>query len=180
MTSIAILADTHLKVKLPEDLINAISKYDLVFHAGDFISIDAYNSFQDLSHLEAVYGNADTSDLKKLLPLRKILEVDCVKIGLVHQPSYSMDLTGADMLAREMDVDVLIFGHFHRPIFRKGARLLLCPGSPSQPRMSPPTIAELIVESGKISGKIIPLGSPLCNYLKFAESLAKKENDNHR
>jgi len=177
MTSIAILADTHLEVKPPQKLMNFINKYDLIFHAGDFISLETYNSLQDQSRLEAVYGNADSPDLKRLLPLRKILEVDGVRIGLVHQASYSMDLTGADMLAREMEVDVLIFGHFHRPMVRKGARLLICPGSPSLPRMSPPTIAELIIKPDEINGKIIPLGAPSCNYLKFEESLAKRENN---
>jgi putative phosphoesterase len=177
MTSIAILADTHFEVKLPEKLINTISKFDLIFHAGDFVSLEAYDSILDLSRLEAVQGNADSPELKRLLPLRKILKVDDVRIGLVHQASYSVNLTGADMLAREMEVEVLIFGHLHRPMVKKGARLLLCPGSPSQPRMSPPTIAELMIESGKINGKIIPLGSPFCNYLKFAESFAKREKN---
>ncbi|MCJ7445184.1 MAG: metallophosphoesterase [Methanotrichaceae archaeon] len=177
MTSIAILSDTHLEVELPEKLVEIIQKSDLVLHAGDFVSRVVYNSLKDLSRLEAVQGNADSPELKKLLPLRKVLEVDDIKIGLVHRASHSANLTGADMLAREMDVEILIFGHLHRPIVEKGDRILLCPGSPTLPRMSPPTMAELIIEKGKVSGRIIPLGIPICDYLIFAESLTIKEKN---
>jgi hypothetical protein len=32
----------------------------------------------------------------------------------------------------------------------------------------------LEIEAGEVQGSIIPLGSPSCNYLKFAGSLAKR------
>ena len=173
MTSVIILADTHLETKLPKRLVEAIRTADMILHAGDFVSCMAYNSFQKLSHLEAVQGNADSAEIKKMLPQRRVFKVDDVKIGLVHQASYAPNSVGANMLAREMNVQVLIFGHLHRPIVEKKDRLLLCPGSPTLPRMSPPTIAELIIEDGKVNGKIIPLGAPACNYLKHAESLVE-------
>ena len=174
MTSVIILADTHLETKLPEQLVEAIRKADMILHAGDFVSCEAYNSFQDLSQLEAVQGNADSAEIKKILPRRRVLEVDDVKIGLVHQASYAPNSVGANMLAREMNVQVLVFGHLHRPIVEKKDRFLLCPGSPTRPRMSPPTIAELIIEEGKVNGKIIPLGAPVCDYLKHAASLVER------
>ena len=171
MTSVIVLADTHLETELPERLFEVIKTADMILHAGDFVSRKAYDSFRELSHLEAVQGNADSANLKKMLPKKKVLEVDGIKIGLVHQASYHPNTLGANMLAREMNVHVLVFGHIHRPIVEKRDRLLLCPGSPTLPRMSPPTIAELIIEDEGVNGKIIPLGDPVCNYLKFAESL---------
>jgi putative phosphoesterase len=173
MTSVIILADTHLEAKLPERLVEAIRTADMILHAGDFVSREAYNSFQKFAHFEAVQGNADSAEIKKLLPRRKVLEVDDFKIGLVHQASYAPNLVGANMLAREMNVQVLVFGHLHRPLVERKDRLLLCPGSPTIPRMSPPTIAELIIEDGKVNGKIIPLGAPVCDYLRHAESLVE-------
>ena len=146
---------------------------DIIIHAGDFISPKIYKSLTDLGRVEAVCGNADSSELKRLLPKRKIIDVDGIKIGLTHMASHSTDLTGADMMAREMDVKVLIFGHIHRPIIERGKRLLICPGSPTVPRMSAPTIAELEIDGDYISGNIIPLGAPVCDYLKFAGSLDK-------
>jgi putative phosphoesterase len=88
--------------------------------------------------------------------------------------SHGSSLVGAKMMAREMNVQVLVFGHIHRPIVERGERLLICPGSSTLPRMSAPSVAELEIEGASISGSIIPLGSPVCNYLKFAQSLAKK------
>jgi putative phosphoesterase len=78
------------------------------------------------------------------------------------------------MMAREMDVQVLIFGHIHRPVVEKGDRLLICPGSPTQPRMSAPSAAMLEITEGKICGSIVPLGRPVCDYLKYAQELVKE------
>jgi hypothetical protein len=40
--------------------------------------------------------------------------------------------------------------------------------------MSAPSVAELEIVDGNVRGNIIPVGSPACNYLKFAGELARK------
>ena len=70
-------------------------------------------------------------------------------------------------------MQVLVFGHIHRPLIKKGNRLLICPGSTTLPRMSAPSMAELEIVDGNVRGNIIPVGSPACNYLKFADELAR-------
>jgi len=100
-----------------------------------------------------------------------------IRIGLVHMASHGSDLVGAEMMAREMEVQVLVFGHIHRPLIERGRSLLICPGSTTLPRMSAPSLAILEIEAGEVQGNIISLGSPSCNYLKFAGSLA--EDDPH-
>ncbi len=175
MTRIIALSDTHLEAEpLPENLAALASSADMVLHAGDFTSPGAYQALADLGKLEAVCGNADSPQLKHLLPERRTVAVEGIRIGLVHMASHGADLIGAEMLAREMDVQVLVFGHLHRPIVEKGERLLICPGSPTMPRMSAPSAAELVIEDGKVSGRIVPLGRPGCDYLRYAESLAEK------
>ncbi|MFB3763798.1 MAG: metallophosphoesterase [Methanotrichaceae archaeon] len=171
MTRIVALSDTHLEEGLPETLVKALAGADIIFHAGDFVSPKVYKSLTDLGRVVAVCGNADSPELKRLLPVRLVVEVGRVKIGLIHMASHSTDLTGADMMAREMGVKVLIFGHIHRPIIESGKTLLICPGSPTVPRMSVPTIAELEIDGDNIRGNIIPVGAPVCDYLKFAASL---------
>ncbi len=175
MVRVIALSDTHLETGLPERLVERLQGADLILHAGDFITLEVYRSLSGLGRLEAVCGNADSPELKRLLPVRRTIEVEGVRIGLVHMASHSADLTGADMMAREMDVDVLVFGHIHRPVIEKGKRLLVCPGSPTLPRMSAPTIAELVISNGSINGNIVPLGAPVCDYLNFAGSLGKQE-----
>ena len=70
-----------------------------------------------------------------------------------------------------MEVDVLIFGHLHRPLIEKNDVMLICPGSPTKPRMSNPSAVELIIEKGSINGRIIDLEGDTCQYIKFQESL---------
>lgn len=179
MTRIIALSDTHLEGRdLPSGLSELLKDADMLIHAGDFVSPETYRALEELGQgrLEAVCGNADYPELKRLLPARRTLEVEGIRIGLVHRASLSFDLTGAGMMAREMDVNVLVFGHIHRPIVEKGDRLLICPGSPTVPRQSAPTVAELEIKDGRISGRIVPLGGPTCDYLRYAEHLAKKDS----
>src|SRR5512138_1934882 len=128
MTRIIALSDTHLdeKAQLPPGLAELLSGADMILHAGDFVSIEIYKALEEMGRLEAVCGNADSQEIKRLLPVRKTVEVEGIRIGLVHRASHSFDTTGAEMMAREMEVGVLVFGHIHRPIVEKGDRLLIC------------------------------------------------------
>lgn len=177
MTRIIALSDTHLEdEEIPPALAVLARDADMILHAGDFVSYKAYKAISSLGRLEAVCGNSDSPELKKLLPKRAVVEVDGVRIGLVHMAAHGQELLGAEMMAREMDVEVLVFGHIHRPIIEKGRHLLICPGSTTLPRMSAPSLALLEIEDGEVRGRIIPLGSPACNYLKFAGSLANSSS----
>ncbi|MBN1234752.1 MAG: metallophosphoesterase [Methanotrichaceae archaeon] len=174
MTRIIALSDTHLEHENIPAVVAALARgADIILHAGDFVSAQAYAALADLGRLEAVHGNSDCFELKRLLPERKVIEVDGIRIGLVHMASHGSDLVGAQMMAREMDVHVLVFGHTHRPLIERGKRLLICPGSTTLPRMSAPSVAELEIIDGNVRGNIIPVGSPACNYLKYAGELAR-------
>jgi len=66
-----------------------------------------------------------------MLPERKVIDIEGIKIGLIHQAALSLqETTGARYMAKEMEVDVLVFGHIHRPLIEKSDVLLACPGSP--------------------------------------------------
>lgn len=176
MTRIIALSDTHLENEsLPPAVASLAGSADIILHAGDFVSAKCHAALSDLGHLEAVHGNSDSHELKKLLPERKVIEVEGIRIGLVHMASHGSDLVGAEMMAREMGVQVLVFGHIHRPLIEKAGHLLICPGSTTLPRMSAPSVAELEIVDGNVRGNIIPVGAPACNYLKFAGELAKRK-----
>ena len=175
MTRIIALSDTHMERGLPERLVELAEGADFILHAGDFVSKEVYDSLADLGRVEAVCGNSDSPELKMLLPERKVIDVDGVKIGLVHRASHSSG-PGTELLAREMEVDVLVYGHLHRPIVERGNKLLICPGSPTVPRMSPPTVAEIEIKDGKVIGRIVPVGEPTCDYIRYAQSLEKNSH----
>jgi putative phosphoesterase len=174
MTRIIALSDTHLEIDMSEKLVGLAREADIILHAGDFVTKEVYDSLTELGRVEAVCGNSDSPAMKMILPERRVFAVEGVRIGLVHRASHNLG-PGVELLAREMEVDVLVFGHLHRPYVESGDKLLICPGSPTMPRMSPPTVAEIEINDGKVSGRILPLGEPTCDYIRYAQSLAKKD-----
>ncbi len=173
------ISDTHIKhgsilKQLPEELVVLLKEADMIIHAGDFVTKAAFDELAGLNRLEAVHGNMDEVKLKEMLPERKVIEVRSVKIGIVHEAALSIqDTTGAWYLAKEMGVDVLVFGHIHKPVIERADMLLVCPGSPTFPRLSEPGAVELIIDGGKISGKVITLTGAACGSIESARSFYK-------
>lgn len=176
------ISDTHLKTgEVPPQLQNILKDCDLIVHAGDFSTVEAYQAFNASGKLKAVSGNDDTFELRRLLPERLKFEVEGVKIGVVHEGGLSViDTTAQGYLAREMGVDVLIFGHLHRPLIEKKEVILVCPGSPTKPRMSKPSAVELIIEKGSIKGRILTLEGDSCEYIRFQDALKKQKEEENR
>ncbi len=168
-----ITSDTHsAEAQIPAVLRDKVSECDLVVHAGDFDSYGCFRAFADTGKLKAVYGNCDGEDIRKELSEKLVFEVEGVRIGVIHRGALSInDTTALHYLALEMDVDVLIFGHIHYPLIEKNDELLICPGSPTSPRMSEPAVVEMKIEDGNISAKIIPLCGKCCDYIAFSRSL---------
>ncbi len=170
------ISDTHIKYgsileQLPADLLTMLKDADIVIHAGDFITKAAYDELSRICKLVAVQGNMDEAALKSLLPQQSVVEVESIRIGVVHEAALSLqDTTGAGYLAKEIGVDVLIFGHLHRPLIEKSDALLICPGSPTAPRLSDPCAVELVIENGRISGNIVKFEGPRCSALERAVS----------
>jgi predicted phosphodiesterase len=69
-------------------------------------------------------------------------------------------------MAKEMDVDVLVFGHIHKPVIEKSDVLLVCPGSPTAPRLSEPGAVELVIREGEITGKVIAFEGARCSSIE--------------
>jgi len=169
-----VLSDTHIKPGrsllslLPKDLISLIKNSASVIHAGDFETMECYNELQSLTKLIAVHGDTDCDELMGLLPERKVFEVEGVKIGIIHKGQLTSEHTdGLRYLAKEMDVDVLIFGHFHHPIAEKTDVLLLSPGSATVPGIAEPSAIELEIIDKRIKGKIIRCTGDTCSFFKY-------------
>ncbi|BAI60903.1 putative phosphoesterase [Methanocella paludicola SANAE] len=173
---IAVLSDTHLRAKMPQELLDMLKDADLVVHAGDFITPVVYEAVKASSkRLVAVHGNSDDDSIKSTLPESVIFDAEGVKIGVIHKGRYGTDVTNMRYLALEMGVKVLIYGHLHSPVIDQTDVLLLCPGSPIFPRMADPTIAILHVEGSEIRVDIIKTNTgQMCKSIDFARSLGKE------
>ncbi|VVB51177.1 Calcineurin-like phosphoesterase superfamily domain protein [uncultured archaeon] len=172
--NLIILSDTHIKQgqsllsRLSGELISIIKRSDLIIHAGDFETLVCYNELNSLGRLVAVHDDTDSSELMKLLPERKVIKVEGINIGIIHKGQLTSENTdGLCYLAKEMGVDILIFGHFHHPIVHKSEALLLSPGSATVPGIAQASAIGLEIKNKSVTGKIIRCLDNSCTYFEF-------------
>ena len=140
--SLVLTSDTHVPKRsrdLPHSLWAAISRADVVVHAGDWVDAALLDLFEARSRrLVAVHGNNDHGPLRQRLPEIARAEIEGIRFAVVHETG---DAKGREprCAARFPDTDVLVFGHSHIPwdsTAPSGLRLLN-PGSPTDRRRQP-------------------------------------------
>ena len=139
---VLVLSDTHMPGRakaLPKPLLVDLERADLILHAGDLATVDVLNMLRGLGPVQAVYGNVDEPELRRLLPRRMKVDVAGKTVGLVHGDSPSLQ-TVQRARAEFVDeaVDAIVFGHSHKPLLRREDGVLLFnPGSPTDRRAQP-------------------------------------------
>jgi putative phosphoesterase len=142
---IGVVSDTHLPrfgKHLPQSLVNGLrkAKVETILHAGDLTERFALELFEEIAPVIAVAGNNDGKNLHAELGERRIVEVDGVRIGLVHghQGRGRTTPDRAFNAFSDEQVDAIVFGHSHIPLrlCRDGV-LLFNPGSPTDKRLNP-------------------------------------------
>lgn len=137
-----LLADTHVPRRardLPAAVWAAVESADVVLHAGDWVSEDLLDRLAARARrLVACVGNNDGSGLRARLPVVARVDLDGVRVGVVHETGPA---AGRERRcdAEHPDLDVLVFGHSHIPwdtTTPRGLRLLN-PGSPTDRRRQP-------------------------------------------
>ena len=127
---IGVLSDTHIHLaeEIPDEVVGAFSKVDLIVHAGDFVGSEVLEGLKWLGEVKAVHGNVDSMKLRNLLPEKEIFTVRNKKIGVTHGWG-SPD--GIENRVKELlgDVDIIIYGHSHRAkVEQIGGVLFFNPG----------------------------------------------------
>jgi putative phosphoesterase len=149
---IGVLSDTHINLaeEIPEAVVTAFSKVDLIVHAGDFVGSAVLEGLKQLGEVRAVHGNVDSMKLRSLLPEKEIFAVGGKKIGIAHgwgSPE------GIEKRVKEFlgDVDIIIYGHSHRAkVEQIGGVLFFNPGPGRQSY-------GLITIDGDIKGEIVTI-----------------------
>ncbi|MFD2680476.1 metallophosphoesterase family protein [Bacillus seohaeanensis] len=139
---IVVLSDTHMPKKgkdFPEKLISDLKECNLIIHAGDWKTVDVYESIKKYGEVIGVIGNVDGEDLKELFPLKTTIEVNDLRIGVVHGHGKGKTTERRALEAFEGEnVDIIVFGHSHIPFLRyMNGILLFNPGSPTDKRKMP-------------------------------------------
>jgi len=114
---IAVLADTHVHMleHLPKKIIDAIATVDLIIHAGDFTDVQVLKELKRLGGVKAVQGNMDSVELKTVLPVKEIVEIENKRIGITHGSGSPWGIEGRVRKMFESDrIDIIVYGHSHR------------------------------------------------------------------
>lgn len=130
---IGVLSDTHVPIAAPglsDELVRALARCDLIVHAGDLVELSVLDKLKTLSEVKAVHGNMDSLRVKNILPPRLLLDVQGLKIGVMHGLGPSFSVPQKVLSAFEPRPDIIIFGHSHKPICKgENGTLLFNPGS---------------------------------------------------
>lgn len=144
MTTIGVVSDTHFPRfgrALPRALERGLraAKVERILHLGDLTDPLAIPLFEAVAPFDAVAGNNDGEAIRERFGRRKIVQVEDVRIGMVHGDGKRGTTMGRALAAFAEDpVEVILFGHSHRPLVkRENGRLVANPGSPTDKRMNP-------------------------------------------
>jgi uncharacterized protein len=111
---VAVLTDTHVGSiqELPASMLRALSKADLIVHAGDFTGTAVLEGLRSLNEVRAVCGNMDSLGIRMALPRKDLLTVAGKRIGVTHGRGAPPGIAGR--VRAEFDqADVIVFGHSH-------------------------------------------------------------------
>jgi putative phosphoesterase len=123
--------------RLPRECLRLLGEADLILHAGDFVSLSVYEELSALAPVAGVAGNMDEPDLRELLPQRRVVELEGLRIGMVHDagPALGRPQRLVDAFP---GCAAVVYGHTHVPdATRVGDAWILNPGSPTERRSSP-------------------------------------------
>jgi putative phosphoesterase len=127
-----VVSDTHLTGNqvLPESFKSRVSREDIILHLGDLVSLEALEQFRSLCQFEAVRGNCDMPDVRRRLNPTTIIEIQGIKIGLVHGHGGPSETLGSVRKEFDGKVEIALFGHTHVPYQkRENGILYFNPGS---------------------------------------------------
>ncbi|REJ09810.1 metallophosphoesterase family protein [Halobacillus trueperi] len=139
---IIVLSDTHMPKKakqLPERFLKELKNVDAIIHAGDWQTLELYETLKDYAPVYGVYGNVDGEEVQNKFPAKQLLEWEGYRIGIVHGHGEKKTTEKRALESFEDGaVDVLIYGHSHIPVLRYFKRTLLFnPGSLTDKRRLP-------------------------------------------
>jgi uncharacterized protein len=161
---VAIISDTHLpraRRALSERCVAHLRGAEHIVHAGDFSHLSVLDDLQRLGPpVSAVHGNTDEPALRERLPTCLELELDGVRVGVVHDAGSARGRLPR-LRERFPGVAAVVFGHSHIPLLENdGGLTIFNPGSPTDRRRQPQhTMGLAHVNDGRIEFQLVSLGT---------------------
>lgn len=143
---VLIVSDTHGKHENLREILQAEPRFDKMIHLGDAEGCEDEIAVMADCPLEIVAGN---NDFFSMLEREKEIWVGKYKVLITHGHYYYVSAGIEDIKkeARGRGMDIVMFGHTHRPLIDKnGSVIALNPGSISYPRQDGRRPSYMIME----------------------------------
>ncbi|MEA2221594.1 MAG: uncharacterized protein QOJ35_4220 [Solirubrobacteraceae bacterium] len=153
---IAIISDTHMPRggrKIPADCLHHCREADAILHAGDLLDVPVLEQLRALGPpVHAIHGNVDSAAIRALLPARLEVELEGVRVGMVHAPGPAARRLAA-LRAMFPRCHAVVFGHTHLPEHAEHDGFqIFNPGSPTERRRAPAhTMGIATLDDGRIA-----------------------------
>lgn len=151
MIRVGVISDTHGLLR-PQALA-ALAGSDYIVHGGDIGNETILSDLALIAPLTVVRGNNDKGPWARDIPGSARLQLGNVCIYAVH------DIATIDIDPRQAGVQVVIYGHSHKPrAEHRGAVLFLNPGSAGPRRFKlPVSVAMLEIDGDAVQARIVEL-----------------------
>ena len=147
---LGLTGDTHGDVACIRKIVQLSPPVEKWLHTGDHAEDAAFLESQTGLPVLRVLGNCDYNS--KEANIDEIFVVEGFRLWLTHGHRYMGHTRIAELAwwAKQLDVDIVIYGHTHVPMCQYyGDKLLINPGSPTRPRGgSKPSFAVLTLKEG--------------------------------
>jgi putative phosphoesterase len=169
---IGLVSDTHMSSGvLSRAITNAFQEIDLIFHAGDLVTLSVLRQLEAIAPVTAVQGNMDMPGVRLNLPTKTVVEIEGHLIGLIHghhvpnphrvlPPPIDFEALHHYLLSefQAEKVDCIIYGHTHHARIESFQDVLFInPGSATRDNAGQRTVGLLTVGRDQIRGEIIQL-----------------------
>jgi putative phosphoesterase len=160
---IGVISDTHIPERaqnIPQKILDDFKTVDMIIHAGDLVGLKVLKQLRSAcKDVRAVWGNMDSDEVRKSLPQKEIIKIGKYKIAVIHgygNPVYLLDNLKEEFKSDK--VDLVIFGHSHRPFNEKiDAVWYFNPGSATDDIFAPYKSYGIIEINDDILTKIIKI-----------------------
>jgi putative phosphoesterase len=160
VTRLAVISDTHMPRGSRRLPVERLRGADAILHGGDLSALSVLEELEALGPpVYAVHGNVDAPDVRARLPERRIVEVDGVRIGMVHDAGPAARRLER-MRAAFDGCAAVVFGHSHIPLHERAPDgfQIFNPGSATDRRRQPRhTMGFADVERGAVRFALVAL-----------------------
>lgn len=145
---IGLLSDTHGLLRPEVEAF--LQGSDHIIHADDICDPGIIEKLAHIAPVTAVRGNNDLGPWAQRLNNTELVRAAGINIHVIH------DVAELDLAQVPVELQVIVFGHSHKPLAeQRNGVLYINPGSAGPRRFQLPiSAAELLIENGDVAARV--------------------------